>query len=104
VLGSSVRNNVEATLERDKGGNVDDLAVRLVGLARLAGDAAAGLEHVLAGVTGNLEDGVEVDLEDLVPVIVGEDLDRVTALDTTAVDHNVEDVALGDDTGDELGH
>ncbi len=77
------------TLERDQARNVDNLAIAAGVAVRaalgdgLASDAAARLEHVLAGVARDLKDRVEVDLENLLPVVVGKDLDGVSALDTT---------------------
>ena len=46
------------------------------------------------------EDCAEVDLEHFVPVVVGELVRRVTALDTTAVQENVDIVAVFEDLRD----
>jgi len=47
------------------------------------------------------EDCAEVDLEHFVPVVVGELVRGVTALDTTAVQENVDVVAVFEDLWDE---
>lgn len=49
------------------------------------------------------EGGVEVDLEHLGEVGVGEGLGRVSALDAGAVDEEADLVAVGEDAGDEGG-
>lgn len=47
--------------------------------------------------------GVEVDLDDLIEVAVGEGFGGVAALDAGAVDEDADLVAVGEDTGDEGG-
>lgn len=50
------------------------------------------------------EDGVEVDLDDLVEVRVREGFAGVTALDAGTVDQDANLVIVGEDTGDEGGY
>lgn len=49
------------------------------------------------------EDCAEVDLEHLVPVVVGEEVRRVTALNTTTVEQDVDLVAVFEDLRNESG-
>lgn len=56
-----------------------------------------------ADVAAQGEDGVEVDLDDLVEVAVGEVLAGVPALDAGAVDEDAHLVAVGQDLGGEGG-
>jgi hypothetical protein len=56
-----------------------------------------------ADVAGEGEDGVEVDLHDLVEVVVWELVAGVAALDAGAVDEDADLVAVGEDLGDQGG-
>lgn len=116
ALGCGVGGNSEAALECEQRRKVDDAAAA-------AGDRRGlELEHLGADVTAESEDGVEVDLDDLVPhvsdavsssllqrnsgtyiveVAVGEFFARMTALDTGAVDQNADLVSISQDLGSE---
>jgi hypothetical protein len=56
-------------------------------------------EHVCAYVAAEREDGVQVDLEDFVPVVVGELMAWVAALDACAVDEDLDGVSCCEDGG-----
>ena len=86
MLGGSVGNDIQTALESNQTRDVDDLSIAVfVELSRdvLTGDSASRLQHVSAGITGDSEDSVHVDLDDLLPVVIGEVFDRVSTLDTT---------------------
>jgi len=57
-------------------------------------------KHVRADFAAEGEDCAEIDLEHFVPVVVGELVRGVTALDTTAVQENVDIVAVFEDLRD----
>ena len=59
-------------------------------------------EHVRAHFTAEGEDGCEVYLEDFVPVVVGELVGGVAALDAAAVEEDVDGLAGGGEFGHEL--
>lgn len=86
MLGRSVGDDVQTALESNQTGDVDDLSIAVFvefGGNVLTGDSASRLQHVSAGITGDSEDCVHVDLNDLLPVVIGEVFDRVSTLDTT---------------------
>lgn len=58
-------------------------------------------EHVRADFAAEGEDCAEVDLENFVPVVVRELVRRVAALNTTAVQEDMDTVAVFEDFWDE---
>jgi hypothetical protein len=56
---------------------------------------------VCANFTAKREDCAQVDLQDIVPVIVGELMRRVAALDPAAVEQDVDVVAVFKNLGNE---
>lgn len=119
ALGCGVGGNSEAALECEQRRKVDDAAAA-------AGDGRGlELEHLGADVSTEGEDGVEVDLNDLilllvklfstasfprtrytyiVEVAVGEFFARMSALDTGTVDQNADLVSISQDLGSESGN
>lgn len=61
------------------------------------------LEHMRGNIPAQGEGGVEVDLNDFVEIAVGESFRGVTTLDSCAVDEDADLVAVGEDTGHEVG-
>jgi len=57
-------------------------------------------QHVRADFAAESEDCAEVDLEHFVPVVVGELVGGVTALDATAVQEDIDIVAVFEDLRD----
>ena len=57
-------------------------------------DVRLASKHVRADFAAKGEDCAEIDLEHFVPVVVGELVRGVTALDTTAVQEDVDIVAV----------
>lgn len=97
ALGRRVRRHRQPALEGQQRRKVDD------GPAAARDGRRVQLQHVRAKVAAQREDGVEVDLHDLVEVGVGEPVARVPALDAGAVDEDADLVAVGEDLGRELG-
>lgn len=94
ALGGGVGGHGEPALEGEQGGEVDDAAAA-------AGDGGrVEAEHVGASVAAEGEDGVEVDLDHVVEVLVGELFAGVPSLDAGAVDEDADLVAVGEDLGD----
>jgi hypothetical protein len=56
-----------------------------------------------ADVSAQREDGVQVDLQHSVPVVVWELVGWVSPLDAAAVEQDVDAVAVSEDLGDERG-
>ena len=53
-----------------------------------------------AGIAGDSEDGMEVDLEDFVPVFVWELVGRMSALDPATIKKDVDLVPVVENSGD----
>lgn len=87
----------DATLEGQEGAEVNDAPLS----AR--GAVFGQLEHMGGDIAAQGKRGVEVDLDHLVEVTIGELLARVTALDARAVDQDADLVALAQDTRDQAG-
>lgn len=87
----------DSALEREQGSDVDDATSAAI-RARLA------RKHVGADVAAECEDGVKVDLNDFVPVVVGELVGGVTTLDSAAVEKDSNIVAVCCHFRDERGH
>lgn len=95
TLGSCVGRDSKTALEGKEGCVVDDTA------AAASDGRGLQLEHMGADVAAEGEDGVEVDLDDLVEVAVGELFTGVTTLDAGAVDEDADLVLVGEDLGRE---
>jgi hypothetical protein len=94
TLARRVRRNRQPTLETQQRRDIDD------------GTSAAvsvwlACEHVCADFAAEGEDCAEVDLQHFVPVVVGELVRRVAALDAAAVEENMDNVAVFEDFRDE---
>lgn len=111
MLGSSVSHNVQTTLESHQTGDVDDLA-EAPGVASgtafgdgLTSDTTSRFEHMPTSISSDSEDSVQVDLENFVPVIIREVLNRVSTLDTATVHDNVKSSSeLLGNVGNELAN
>lgn len=94
ALARCVRRNRQTTLETQERCNVDNGTSAAVGVWLTS-------KHVRADFAAEGEDCAEVDLEHFVPVVVGELVRGVAALDTAAVQENVDVVAVFEDLRDE---
>lgn len=63
-------------------------------------DICVSSEHVRADFAAEREDCAEVDLQHFVPVVVGELVRGVAALDAAAVEEDVDAVTVFEDLGD----
>ena len=82
MLGCRVRNDIESPLECHQTRYVDDLPVVPLrsGCSRLSSYSTSALQHVSSGVSGDGEDSMEIDLQHVIPVVIWEDFDGMTAL------------------------
>lgn len=98
ALGGGVGGHGDAALKRQEAAKVDDAApsaqVRFEGRE---------VQHVRGDVAAQREGRVEVDLQDLGKVGVGEGLGGVAPLDAGAVDQQADLVAVGEDGGHQGG-
>lgn len=97
ALTRRIRRHRNSALEREQTAKVDDAA--LAAQHRVLRQ----LEHVRGDVAAEREGRVEVDLQHLEEVGVGELLGGVAALDASAVDEDADLVAVGENGGDEGG-
>src|SRR5688572_899302 len=90
TLGGSIGRNKHAALEREQRSEVDDAPTTTRSLRNRQ------FEHMRTDIATECEDRVEVHLDDLVEVRVGELVGRVTTLDAGTGDEDGDLVAIGE--------